>query len=57
MALYLPILALKVLSALDVLHFDPTLKVVLILAVTLFSLAVSAANAVKLHRDLKEQAA
>ena len=57
LALYLPILALKVLSALDVLHFDPTLKVVLILAVTLFSLVVSAANAVKLHRYLKEQAA
>jgi hypothetical protein len=57
LALYLPILALKVLSALDVLHFDPTLKVVLILAVTLFSLVVSAVNAVKLHRYLKEQAA
>lgn len=53
LALYLPILALKVLSSLEILHFDPTWKTVLILVVTAVSLAFSAANAVKLHRYLK----
>ena len=57
LALYLPILALKVLSSLEILHFDPTLKTVLILVVTVVSLAVSAANAVKLYRYLKEKSA
>ena len=52
LALYLPILALKVLSSLEVLHFDPTLKTALILIVTVFSLVVSAVNAVKLYRYL-----
>ena len=53
LALYLPILALKVLSSLEILHFDPTWKTVLILVVTVVSLAFSAANAVKLYRYLK----
>ena len=54
LALYLPILALKVLSSFEVLHFDATLKTVLILAVTVFSLTVSAVNAVKLYRYLNQ---
>ena len=53
LALYLPVLALKVLSALDVLTFPETLKTVLILVITLFSLVVSVINAVKMHRFLK----
>jgi hypothetical protein len=57
LALYLPILALKVLSSLNVLHFDATLKAILILAITVFSLVVSAFNAVKFHKYLKEKAA
>ena len=57
LALYLPILALKVLSALHVLHFDATVKVVLILAVTLFSLVVSAVNARQLYHHLRQQGA
>ena len=57
LALYLPVLALKVLSSLEIIHFDPTLKTVLILVVTVVSLAVSAANAVKLYRYLTEKSA
>lgn len=57
LALYLPILALKVLSSLEILHFDPTVKTVLLLVVTVLSLVVSAANAVKLYRYLKEKSA
>ena len=52
LALYLPVLALKVLSSLGVLHFDATLKTVLILGITAFSLIVSAVNAVKMHKYL-----
>ena len=54
LALYLPILALKVLSALEILRFDAMLKTVLILAVTVFSMIVSARNAGKLYRYLKK---
>ena len=52
LALYLPVLALKVLSSLGVLHFDATLKTVLILGITAFSLIVSAVNAVKMYKYL-----
>lgn len=53
LALYLPILALKVLSSLEILHFDEMLKTVLILIVTVFSLVVSAVNAKNLYCYLK----
>mgnify|MGYP003306336673 CR=1 FL=1 len=53
LALYLPILALKVLSSLNVLHFDATLKTVLILSVTILSLIVSAGNTAKMYKYLK----
>lgn len=53
LALYLPVLGLKVLSSLEVLQFDATLKTVLILGITVFSLIVSAVNAGKLHKYLK----
>lgn len=56
LALYLPILALKVLSALGVLHFDEALKTVLILVVTVFSLVISAVNAMKMRKFLKKEA-
>ena len=52
LALYLPVLALKVLSSLGVLHFGATLKTVLILGITAFSLIVSAVNAVKMYKYL-----
>lgn len=52
LALYLPVLAMKVLSSLGVLHFDATLKTVLILGITAFSLIVSAVNAVKMYKYL-----
>ena len=54
LALYLPILALKVLSALEILRFDAMLKTVLILAVTVFSMIVSVRNAGNLYRYLKK---
>ena len=54
LALYLPILGLKVLSAFEILYFDPTLKAVLILAVTAFSLVVSGYNAKKLYHYLQK---
>ena len=54
LALYLPILALKVLSSMEILQFDPTVKTVLILAVTVFSLAVSAVNAGRLRKYLTQ---
>lgn len=53
LALYLPVLALKVLSSLGVLQFDAMLKTVLILVITIFSLIVSVVNAVKMHKHLK----
>ena len=53
LALYLPVLALKVLSSLNVLRFDATLKTVLILAITVFSLIASVVNAVKMYKYLK----
>ena len=54
LALYLPVLGAKVLSAFGLFHFDVTLKTVLILAITLFSLIVSAVNAKKLYTHLKK---
>ena len=53
LALYLPILALKVLSSLEILRFDVTLKTVLILVITAFSLIVSVVNAIKMYKYLK----
>ena len=52
LALYLPVLALKVLSAIGVLHFNETLKTVLILAITVFSLVVSTINAINMKKAL-----
>ena len=54
LALYLPVLALKVLSSLEILRFDGTLKTILILAITLFSLIVSTVNIMKLYKHLKD---
>ena len=54
LALYLPVLGAKVLSAFGLFHFDVTLKTVLILAITLFSLLVSTVNARKLYYYLKK---
>jgi hypothetical protein len=54
LALYLPILALKVLSSLEILRFDATLKTVLILVITAFSLIVSVVNAIKMYKYLKD---
>ena len=53
LALYLPILALKLMSSFGILHFDDTLKAVLIIAVTLFSVVVSIHNATKLYKYIK----
>lgn len=54
LALYIPILATNLLSAaFDILHLDDTLKTVLILLITVFSLIVSTINAVKLYKHLK----
>ena len=50
LALYLPILACNLLSAgFDILRLDETLKTVLILTITVFSLIVSAINAKKMY--------
>lgn len=54
LALYLPVLALKVLSSLEILRFDGMLKTILILAITLFSLIVSTVNIMKLYKHLKD---
>jgi hypothetical protein len=54
LALYLPVLGAKVLSVFGLFHFDVTLKTVLILAITLFSLIISAINARKLYQQLKK---
>ena len=53
LALYLPVLALKVLSSLGVLRFDAMVKTMLILAITVISLIVSVFNARKLYQYLK----
>lgn len=55
LALYLPILALKLLSSLGIMHFDNTLKAVLIIMVTLFSIVVSTINAIKLYKYIKKE--
>lgn len=50
LALYLPILVCNLLSAgFDILRLDETLKTVLILVITVFSLIVSAINAKKMY--------
>jgi hypothetical protein len=53
LALYLPILCLKILSSLGALHFDTTIKTVLIFAITAFSLVVSTINVIKLYKYLQ----
>ena len=53
LALYLPVLALKILSSMNMVPFDATLKTVLILTITLFSVIASVGNAVKMYRHLK----
>ena len=55
LALFLPILALKVLSSLNILRFDATLKTVLILVITVFSVIASTVNAVKMYKYLKAE--
>lgn len=55
LALFLPVLALKVLSSLNILRFDATLKTVLILAITVFSVIASTVNAVKMYKYLKAE--
>ena len=54
LALYLPVLALKVLSSLNILRFDAALKTLLILVITVFSVIASVVNAVKMYKYLKE---
>ena len=54
LALYLPVLVLKVLSSLELLRFDGTLKTVLILTITLLSLIVSTVNVKKMYQHLKD---
>jgi hypothetical protein len=54
LALYLPILAAKLLSSFGLFEFDVTLKTVLIAVVTVFSLAVSTVNAIKLYNAIKK---
>jgi hypothetical protein len=54
LALYLPVLALKVLSSLGILQFNAALKTGLILGITVFSLVISAINARKMHKYLKD---
>ncbi len=54
LALYLPILTAKLLSALGLFEFDETLKTVLIAIVTAFSVVVSIINAKKLHNEIKK---
>ena len=54
LALYLPILVCNLLSAgFDILHLDDTLRTILFLAITVFSLIVSALNAKKLYHHLQ----
>ena len=53
LALYLPILAAKLLSAFGLFEFNTTLKTALIAAVTVFSIAVSIFNARKLYKEIK----
>lgn len=55
LALFLPVLALKVLSSLNILRFDATLKTVLILVITVFSVIASTVNAVKMYKYLKAE--
>ena len=53
LALYLPILAAKLLSSFGLFEFNPTLKTVLIAVVTVFSVIVSIINAKKLYNEIK----
>ncbi|MBQ2862866.1 MAG: hypothetical protein IJE84_01695 [Clostridia bacterium] len=55
LALYLPILAAKLMSSFGLFYFDSTLKTVLIAIVTVFSVIVSAFNAKKLYNKIKDQ--
>ena len=53
LALYLPILAAKLLSSFGLFTFDNTLKTALIAAVTILSVIVSAINSIRLYKELK----
>lgn len=53
LALYLPILAAKLLSSFRLFEFDSTLKTALIAIVTVFSVIVSIINAKKLYKEIK----
>ena len=54
LALYLPILAAKMMAAFGLFEFSEVLKTSLIAAVTLFSVAVSIINAKKLYNTIKK---
>lgn len=53
LALYLPVLLAKLLSSLGLFTFDPMLKSVLIIAITLFCAALSCVNSIKLYRYVR----
>lgn len=55
LALYLPILAAKLISAFGLFCFDPGLKTVLIAIVTIFSLIISIINAKALYEEIKNR--
>ena len=57
LALYLPVLLAKLLSSFGLFTFDPTLKSVLIIAITAFSAVVSAINSTKLYKSIKRTGA
>ncbi len=51
LALYLPVLVAKLLSGIGLFPFDPTLKTVIVLAVTALSFVLSAVNAALFYRE------
>lgn len=57
LALYLPVLLAKLLSSFGLFTFDPTLKSVLIIAITAFSAVMSVINSTKLYKSIKRTGA
>ena len=55
LALYLPILAAKLLSSLGLFYFDPRIKTMLIAIVTILSLIISILNAKTLYKEIKNR--
>ena len=55
LALYLPILAAKLVSSFGLFYFDPRIKVALIGSVTVFSVIVSVINAKVLYGEIKNR--